>query len=65
MRNFSDFGEVIKETSRQDELSDRQILEWLRPYAKKLEIIVEELALNLHEQDIFKFDNIRKLLGIE
>lgn len=45
--------------------SDEEILEWLKPLAYKLEIPVEELVLNLHIQNIFKFDDITNLLNIE
>lgn len=57
--------ELQKYLKKLDSSEDRQILEWLRPLAKKLEIPVEELCLNLHSQDIFKFDNIDNLLCIK
>lgn len=55
-------SEAIKSKRKSE---DEQILDWLEDMAERLEIPVEELALNLHEQGIFKFDNIEKLLRID
>ena len=42
---------------------DEEVLEWLEPYAEKLDIPVEEVIMNLHEQDIYVFDDLDELLG--
>lgn len=44
---------------------DADVVEWLRPLAEELEIEVEELALNLHSQGVYRFDDIEEILGIE
>lgn len=44
---------------------DADVVEWLKPLAEELEIDVEEIALNLHSQKIYVFDDIEDILGID
>lgn len=55
----------IKTTKKVKKPIDADVVEWLRPLAEELDIDVEELALNLHAQGIYKFEDIEEILGIE
>lgn len=55
----------LNKVTKKSMLEDREILEWCRPFAEKLEIEVEELVLNLHSQGIFEFEDVGTLVGID
>lgn len=44
---------------------DKDVLIYLKPLADTLDISVEELALNLHIQKFYIFDNIEDVLDLE
>lgn len=44
---------------------DADMLKYLHDYAAELEIDVEELALLLHTQEIYLFEDIEDILGID
>lgn len=44
---------------------DADVLKYLKPLAEELELDVEELALLIHTQDIYVFEDIEDILGID
>lgn len=63
--NNRDIEKLYLELDEYEPTSDGEIFDLLKDHAKRLEISTEEYALNLHVQNIFKFDDINTLLGIE
>lgn len=55
----------IKTNKKVKKPIDADVVEWLKPLAELLDIEVEELALNLHTQGIYRFCDIEEILGIE